>query len=70
MAQPTDHPVKVLFVCIGNSCRSQMAEAWARHFGKGNVQAFSAGSHPLGEITGETYEVMLEKGIALDGQSS
>ncbi len=70
MAQATDHPVKILFVCIGNSCRSQMAEAWANHFGKGKVQAFSAGSHPLGVITTETYEVMLEKGIALDGQSS
>jgi protein-tyrosine-phosphatase len=70
MNQPSNHPLKVLFVCIGNSCRSQMAEAYANHFGKGKLQAFSAGSHPLGVIAAETYEVMREKGISLEGQSS
>jgi len=68
---PRDHgPLKVLFVCIGNSCRSQMAEAWANRMGKGKVQASSAGSHALGEITHDTYVVMEEKGISLDGQYS
>jgi arsenate reductase len=47
-----------------------MAEAWANHFGNGKVQAFSAGSHPLGIITSETYDVMREKGISLEGQRS
>lgn len=63
-------PVKILFVCVGNACRSQMAEAWANHFGKDRVQALSAGSHPFGSITEDTYTVMSEKGISLDGQSS
>jgi protein-tyrosine-phosphatase len=70
MTQSIHPPVKILFVCIGNSCRSQMAEAWANHFGKGRVQAHSAGSHPLGTITQDTYTVMSEKGISLDGQCS
>jgi arsenate reductase len=70
MTQSTGHPLKILFVCIGNSCRSQMAEAYANHFGNGRVQAFSAGSHPLGAIAAETYEVMREEGISLEGQSS
>ena len=70
MTEPSNHPVKILFVCIGNSCRSQMAEAWANHFGKGRVQASSAGSHPFGSIVKDTYTVMSEKGISLDGQWS
>lgn len=63
-------PLNILFVCVGNSCRSQMAEALANHLGQGRVRAWSAGSHPLGEITPETYEVMAEKGITLEGQWS
>jgi arsenate reductase len=70
MNQPSNRPLKILFVCIGNSCRSQMAEAWANHFGNGKVQAFSAGSHPLGEITAKTYDAMREKGFSLEGQWS
>ncbi len=70
MTQSINPPVKVLFVCIGNACRSQMAEAWANHFGKGRVQASSAGLYPLGSIAEDTYAVMSEKGIPLDGQWS
>jgi len=58
--------VKVLFVCYGNSCRSQMAEALANQLGEGKVQAFSAGTYPLGEISPDTRAVLCEKGIALD----
>ncbi len=47
-----------------------MAEAWANHLGQGRVQASSAGSQPLGAITKDTYTVMNEKGISLDGQWS
>ena len=70
MTPTSSRPLKILFVCIGNSCRSQMAEAWANQFGNGKVQASSAGSHPLGEITADTYTVMREKGVSLDGQWS
>ncbi len=60
----------VVFVCYGNACRSQMAEAWARHYAQGRVEAQSAGLYPLGEITEDTVTVMSEKGISLDAQDS
>ena len=63
-------PLNILFVCVGNSCRSQMAEALAKHLGQGHVKAWSAGSSPLGRIVPETFEVLAEKGIAIKGQSS
>lgn len=62
--------VKVLFVCYGNSCRSQMAEALANQLGNGKVQAFSAGTHPLGAISFDTRAALGEKGIALQGHWS
>jgi protein-tyrosine-phosphatase len=70
MTQSTNHPVKVLFVCVGNACRSQMAEAWANHFGRGQVEAHSAGMYPYGSIPEDTHTVMGEKGIALDAHCS
>jgi len=60
----------IAFVCLGNSCRSQMAEAWARHLAGDKVEAVSAGLRALGFITSETRQVMNEKGIAMDGQRS
>jgi arsenate reductase (thioredoxin) len=63
-------PLNILFVCVGNSCRSQMAEAWARRTAERQVRAWSAGSHPLGEILAETRQVMEEDGIPLEGQYS
>jgi arsenate reductase len=70
MTETSNPPLKILFVCIGNSCRSQMAEAWANHLGGGKVRVWSAGSHPLGEITADTYTVMHEKRVSLDEQWS
>ncbi len=63
-------PLQILFVCLGNSCRSQMAEALANHLGQGKVRAWSAGSVPLGIIISETYDALKEKGISLDGHWS
>lgn len=60
-------PLSILFVCVGNSCRSQMAEALANHLGDGRVKAWSAGSSPLGRIVPETLQVLEEKGIAVEG---
>jgi arsenate reductase (thioredoxin) len=60
----------ILFVCIGNSCRSQMAEAMAKKLGKGKVRAWSAGLYPLGWIASGTHIVMEENAFFLDGQSS
>jgi arsenate reductase len=47
-----------------------MAEALANRLGEGKVRAWSAGSHPLDEIVPETFQVMSEKGISLEGQWS
>jgi arsenate reductase (thioredoxin) len=57
----------ILFVCFGNACRSQIAEALANHLSHDRVRAWSAGAYPLGWIPSETREVLEEKGISLDG---
>jgi len=62
--------VRILFVCYGNACRSQMAEALANRLGGGKVRAFSAGTHPLGVISLDTRAVLREKGISLAGHWS
>jgi arsenate reductase (thioredoxin) len=60
---------KVLFLCTGNSCRSQMAEGWARHLLDDQVDAYSAGieAHGLNPIA---VKVMREAGIDISGQRS
>ncbi|HEY6292498.1 MAG TPA: arsenate reductase ArsC [Terriglobia bacterium] len=71
MSEPQVHTVtNVLFLCVGNSCRSQMAEAFANRLGEGKLRAWSAGSYPLGWIAPDTRVVMDEKGIALRAQWS
>ncbi|MCX5687743.1 MAG: arsenate reductase ArsC [Candidatus Omnitrophica bacterium] len=61
---------KVLFVCIENSCRSQMAEGFAKRLGKGIIEAYSAGSKPSGEVNPMAIEVMKEKGIDISSHKS
>ncbi|HSZ20608.1 MAG TPA: hypothetical protein VK770_12495 [Candidatus Acidoferrum sp.] len=61
---------KVLFLCIGNACRSQMAEAIARHRASDVMEPSSAGLVPFGEIPGTTLTVLQEHGISAEGQSS
>ncbi len=64
----------VLFVCIGNACRSQMAEGFLRHFAaeqdRDDIEVFSAGSAPMGSVPDETQAVMLEAGIDISAQWS
>ena len=61
---------KVLFVCVENSNRSQMAEAFAHIHGKGRVDAFSAGSKPSGKINPKAIAAMKEKGYDLTRHGS
>lgn len=59
---------KVLFLCVGNSCRSQMAEAFARKYGSDVMEASSAGLAPAGIVQPLTKKVMEAKNIRLEGQ--
>ncbi|MGB7173954.1 MAG: low molecular weight phosphatase family protein [Candidatus Acidiferrales bacterium] len=61
---------KVLFVCIGNSCRSQMAEAIARHCAADLMEVESAGTSPLGFVARETLTILQENGIRAEGHYS
>jgi len=59
---------RVLFVCIGNSCRSQMAEAFARAYGSDIMLARSAGISPSAIIQPLTTQVLAERNLSVDGQ--
>jgi protein-tyrosine-phosphatase len=61
---------RVLFVCVENSNRSQMAEAFARMHGGGSVEAFSAGSRPSGRVNPKAIEAMREVGYDLTTHGS
>jgi protein-tyrosine-phosphatase len=61
---------KVLFVCLGNSCRSIMAEALTRHLCGERWEAASAGLNPLGRVAAETLTVLTEIGVDTKGLRS
>ena len=60
--------IKVLFVCVENARRSQMAEGFANAFGQGRLEVYSGGSSPSSQIDPLVIEVMKEKGIDLSGK--
>jgi arsenate reductase len=62
--------LKVLFICIGNTCRSPMAEAMARGLGDGRVRPYSAGLNPTGRVARETLEVIEWSGYESSGLQS
>ena len=68
--RPDAPPKRILFVCIENSCRSQMAEAFARIHGRGLVEPYSAGSRPSGSVNPKAVESMLEVGYDLKQHGS
>ena len=61
---------KVLFLCIGNACRSQMAEAIAKRLAADVIEASSAGLVPFGDIPATTLTVLAERGFSAEGQRS
>jgi len=61
---------RVLFVCVENSNRSQMAEAFARMHGGAGVEAVSAGSRPSGKVNPKAIEAMRERGYDLARHAS
>jgi len=61
---------RVLFVCVGNSCRSQFAEAFARKLAPDVIDPSSAGLSPFGRIAEPTVSVGAEFGLSFDGQYS
>ncbi len=61
--------LKVLFLCTGNACRSQMCEGWARHLKDDVIEAYSAGVAPHG-VDPRAVQVMQEAGVDLSGHTS
>jgi len=61
--------VKILFLCTGNSCRSQMAEGWARHLKRGVIEPYSAGIEPR-RLDRRALSVMAEAGVDISAQRS
>jgi len=64
-----DKKLKVLFLCTGNSCRSQMAEGWARQLKGDALDAYSAGLETHG-LNPNAVKVMAEAGVDISGQKS
>lgn len=59
---------KVAFICVHNSCRSQMAEGWAKKLGFEVIEAYSAGTDNYPEVKPLAIEVMKEEGVDLSEQ--
>ena len=61
--------MKILFLCTGNSCRSQMAEGWGEKLLAGKADVFSAGTKP-GSVDPRAIKVMAEAGVDISGHRS
>ena len=60
--------MKIVFVCVENACRSQMAEGFTKALGQGKIEVYSAGSRPSSQVDPLAIEVMKEKGIDLSAR--
>ena len=69
MGKQRTSKIRVLFLCTGNSCRSQMAEGWARHLKSGVVEPYSAGIEIHG-LNPNAVKVMAEAGVDISGHHS
>jgi len=61
--------IKVLFLCTGNSCRSQIAEGWTRHLKDNVIDAYSAGIRPIG-VSFRAIRAMAEAGVDISMHQS
>jgi protein-tyrosine-phosphatase len=69
MTDPTDDKPSVLYVCIHNAGRSQMAAAYTRHLSGGAVEVRSAGSEPADQVNPSAVAAMAEDGIDITAQT-
>ena len=67
--QEAERKLKVLFLCTGNSCRSQMAEGWARHLKSDVIEPYSAGMETHG-LNPSDVKVMAEAGVDISRHRS
>ena len=65
----TKDKIKVLFLCIGNSCRSQIAEGWAEYLKRDSIEVYSAGICPSG-LNSRAIRVMAEDGVDISTHTS
>ena len=61
--------IKILFLCTGNACRSQMAEGWARHLKGDIIEAYSAGIRPIG-VSSRALKTMAQAGVDISNHTS
>lgn len=66
---PERNKTKILFLCTGNACRSQIAEGWARHLKGDLLEVYSAGIYPS-SVNTRAIEVMREAGVDISGHRS
>ena len=62
--------LNIFIICTGNSCRSVLAEALFNHLGQGRLNAFSAGSHPVGKINDAALATLKRHGLPTEGYQS
>lgn len=67
--QKAEQKLKILFLCTGNSCRSQMAEGWTRHLKANTIEAYSAGIETHG-LNPNAVKVMAEAGVDISTHRS
>ena len=65
----TKDKIKILFLCTGNACRSQIAEGWAKHLKNDTIEAHSAGIRPIG-VSSRAIKTMAEAGVDISDHTS